>query len=104
MAINEFKSDLPMETKPSKLESLKKQQEQIKAKIQALEAAETSRERKRETRRKILVGAYYLDKARSENKFDDVIKLMDSYLNRDSDRVLFELTSNNKDKQTSPSE
>ena len=100
MAINEFKSDLPMETKPSKLEILKKQQEQLKAKIQALEAAETSRERKRETRRKILVGAYYLDKARADNKFDDIIKLMDSYLNRDSDRVLFDLTLSEKSKKS----
>ncbi|MBP9727647.1 MAG: mobilization protein [Gammaproteobacteria bacterium] len=89
-----------MKTKPSKLESLKKQQEQLKAKIQALEAAETSRERKRETRRKILVGSYYLDKARSENKFDDLVQLMDGYLNRDSDRVLFDLALSEKSKKS----
>ena len=89
-----------METKPSKLESLKKQQEQLKAKIQALEAAEFSRERKRETRRKILVGAYYLDKARAENKFDDFVRLMDGYLNRDSDRILFNLTLSEKSKKS----
>lgn len=85
-----------METKPSKLDSLKKQQEQLKAKIQALEASETSRERKRETRRKILVGAYYLDKMREENRFDEVVKLMDGYLSRDSDRVLFHLSPREK--------
>lgn len=80
-----------MENKLSRLDSLKKQQEQLKAKIQALEAAETSRERKRETRRKILVGAYYVDKMRAENKFDELVSLMDGYLTRDSDRVLFNL-------------
>ena len=80
-----------METKPTRLEILKKQQDQLKAKIQALEAGENSRERKRETRRKILVGAYYLDKARSENRFDEIVKLMEWYLNRDSDRTLFGL-------------
>ena len=80
-----------MENKSTRLESLRKQQEQLKAKIQALEAAETSRERKRETRRKILVGAYYVDKMRAENKFDDLVSLMDGYLTRDSDRVLFNL-------------
>lgn len=81
-----------MENKPSRLDSLKKQQEQLKAKIQALEAAESSRERKRETRRKILVGAYYVDKMRAENKFDEIVSLMDGYLTRDSDRVLFNLS------------
>lgn len=81
-----------MEKKPTRLESLKKQQEQLKAKIQALEASEFSRERKRETRRKILVGAYYLDKMRAENKFDELVALMDGYLNRDTDRVLFNLS------------
>lgn len=80
-----------MESKPTRLEILKKQQDQLKAKIQALEASEFSRERKRETRRKILVGAYYLDKARSENRFDEIVKLMDGYLNRDYDRTLFGL-------------
>jgi len=80
-----------VETKPSRLESLKKQQEQLKAKIQALEAAESSRERKRETRRKIIVGAFYLDKAREENRFEDLVKIMDDYLNRDTDRSLFSL-------------
>jgi len=81
-----------VETKPSRLESLKKQQEQLKAKIQALEASESSRERKRETRRKIIVGAFYLDKAREENRFEDLVKIMDDYLSRDTDRALFSLS------------
>ncbi len=85
-----------MESKPTRLEILKKQQDQLKAKIQALEASEFSRERKRETRRKILVGAYYLDKIRSENKFDELVKIMDEYLNRDSDRILFNLEPKQK--------
>lgn len=80
-----------MKTKSEKLEILKKKQEQLKAQIQNLEAAEKSRERKKETRRKILVGAYYLDKARSDNSFSELIKLMDSYLNRESDREVFNL-------------
>ena len=87
-----------MENKPNRLESLKKQQEQLKAKIQALEAAESSRERKRETRRKILVGAYYLDKMRADNKFNELVSLMDGYLSRDSDRVLFNLSLREKEK------
>ena len=93
-----------MESKPTRLEILKKQQGQLKAKIQALEASEFSRERKRETRRKILVGAYYLDKMRSENKFNELVSLMDSYLSRDSDRVLFNLPPNEKNKSKAASE
>ncbi len=89
-----------VENKKTRLEILKKQQNQLKAKIQALEASEFSRERKRETRRKILVGAYYVDKARSENKFDDLVRLIDGYLNRDSDRVLFNLAPTEKSKKS----
>jgi len=80
-----------MADKTKRLDSLKKKQEQIKAKIQSLEAAEKTRERKRETRRKILVGAYHLDKSRTDGHFKDTIRLMDGYLKRDSDRTLFDL-------------
>ncbi|MCB1826829.1 MAG: mobilization protein [Coxiellaceae bacterium] len=80
-----------MDKKSKKLENLKKKQDQLKAQIQAMEAAEKTREKKRDTRRKILIGAYYQDKAIKENRFDEIIKLMDGYLNRNSDRVLFDL-------------
>lgn len=81
-----------MDKKSTKLDSLKKKQEQLKAQIQALEASESARERKRETRRKILVGAFYLEKAREESRFEDIVKRMDDYLNRDADRILFGLS------------
>ena len=80
-----------MDKKSKKLENLKKKHAQLNAQIQALEAAEKTRERKRETRRKILVGAYYLDQAREKHQFDALVKVMDGYLNRNSDRVLFDL-------------
>jgi hypothetical protein len=80
-----------MGKKSKKLTSLKIKHAQLTAQIQALEAAEKTRERKRETRRKILIGAYYLDKAVKENSFDKIVKLMDGYLNRNSDRLLFDL-------------
>ena len=47
-----------------KLQTLRKKHQQLKAQIHALEAAEKSRERKRDTRRKILIGAYYLEQAK----------------------------------------
>ena len=80
-------------SKKHKLDKLKEQREQINARIQKLEAAEKAREKKRDTRRKILVGAYYLDKAKNEGRFEEVKQAMDEFLTRKSDRVLFDLTA-----------
>ena len=74
-----------------KIVKLKKQQEVITARIQKMEAMEKHRERKRDTRRKILVGSYYLDKARKGNSIKEIKRIMDKYLKRKSDRVLFDL-------------
>lgn len=82
-----------MNTKSKKLDVLKKKQAQLKAQIQNLEAAEKSREKKRDTRRKILVGAYYIDNAIKDDNFNDIARLMDSYLTRQSDRELFDLSA-----------
>lgn len=78
------------ETK-SQIDKLKQQREQLSAKIQKLEAAEKAREKKKDTRRKILIGAYYLDKARKEGSVDVLNQEMANYLKRQSDRALFDL-------------
>lgn len=75
----------------SQLEKLKAQRAKIEARIQAAESRTKQAHRKQDTRRKILVGSYYLDQAQKENKLADINKLMDDYLTRDSDRKLFEL-------------
>ena len=74
------------------LDSLKKKRDVLNARIRLMQNREQSKERKDNTRRKILIGSYYLDQANKNNSFDDVVKLMDSYLTRDSDRKLFGLT------------
>lgn len=61
------------------------------ARIQAAEARSKVSEWKKETQRKILVGAYYLDEARKNNRMQDIQKIMDTYLKRGSDRLLFDL-------------
>ena len=76
----------------SNLDSLKKKRDIINARIRLAQNREQSKERKDNTRRKILIGSYYLDQANKNNSFNDIVKLMDSYLTRDSDRVLFDLT------------
>ena len=55
----------------TRLERLKKQREKLDARIQATEARLKNSERKKDTRRKILIGAYYLDIAIKENNMSD---------------------------------
>jgi hypothetical protein len=74
------------------LERLQKQREIIEARIQATQARMKTSARKQDTRRKILVGSYFLDKAIKENKLEEIKKLMHLYLKRDSDRKLFDLS------------
>ncbi len=80
-----------MSTKKSQLDKLKEQQAKLNARIQDAEARVKTSERKQDTRRKILVGSYYIDEANKAGKFDDLKKLMEGYLTRDSDRKLFGL-------------
>ena len=77
--------------KLEKLEKLKIQREKLNARIQATEARLKTSERKKDTRRKILVGSYYLDKATKENAMADIKALMEKYLTRNYDRALFEI-------------
>ena len=59
--------------------------------IRLMQNREQSKERKDNTRRKILIGSFYLEQANKNNSFDSIVKLMNSYLTRDSDRMLFDL-------------
>ena len=74
------------------LKKLKEQREKLNARIQKQEARLKSSARKQETRKKILIGSYYLDHAVKENKIDEIKSIMDKYLKRNSDRALFDLT------------
>lgn len=75
----------------STLDKLKNQREKINARIQLAESRLKTSDRKKETRKKILIGSYYLDEALKENKLDEIKSIMDKYLKRNSDRSLFEL-------------
>lgn len=76
----------------TQLAKLKEKHLQLAARIQRLEAAEKHAERKKDTRRKILIGAYYLDKARKENTETALAEVLSDYLKRDQDRALFGLS------------
>jgi hypothetical protein len=75
----------------SKLDKLKAQQEKLKARIQLMESRAKDSERKKDTRRKILVGSYFIEKAKEKNQWDEIKERMDTFLTRNSDRILFEL-------------
>lgn len=91
-----------MNEKQSRLDALKKKQEQLKAQIQKLESLEKSRERKRDTRRKILTGSYFLDKASEEGGLDSLYQQMEHYLKRNSDRELFQLAPLAEEQELEP--
>ena len=82
---------MAQQDKQEYLQKLKNKQEQLKVRIQAVEAREKTKIRKQDTHRKILVGAYFLDKAIKENTMGALRKELDTFLTRDSDRVLFDL-------------
>ena len=54
--------------------------------------------RKRETRRKILVGSFFLNKYRTKNRMEDLKKELNNFLTKEHDRELFGL-----EKKTIPS-
>ena len=80
------------EKKQNQLDRLKEQRNALNAKIQSAEARSRVSERKQDTRRKILIGAYYLEQAqRDSHQWAELQQIMTRYLTRDSDRRLFEL-------------
>ena len=83
-----------------KIEKLKSKQAVLKARLDLLENRAKAKERKLETRRKILVGSYFIEKHINKNEYHELVKLMDKYLTRESDRKVFGLDydKENKDK------
>ena len=93
-----------MSEKKSKLDSLKKKKEQLDARIKKLETLQKARERKRDTRRKILVSACFMEQATEEGNLDSLFKQLDGYLKRNSDRELFCLERLHNEKKSEPNE
>ena len=75
----------------STLEKLRIQRGKINSRIQAAEARLKTSDRKKETRKKILIGSYFLDNAIKEDKLNEIKIAMDKYLKRNTDRSLFDL-------------
>ena len=76
-----------------RLEKLREKRDLLAARIRQEEGKARSRERKDDTRRKILAGAAVLDEAENRPEFNaQLIKLLSRFLTRPDDRALFGLT------------
>ena len=73
------------------LENLLKKHSQLEARIQSLKARESTQKRKNDNRKKILVGAYVLEKHEKAGNFQELVAELDKFLIRKNDRVLFGL-------------
>ena len=76
----------------TKLEKLLQKEAQLKAQIQQAKAAERTLERKRDTRRKILIGSAVMARVESGRwPQADLLEMMDGFLSRQNERELFGL-------------
>lgn len=73
------------------MENLLKKQSQLEARIQSLKAKESTQKRKNENRKKILAGAYILEKHEKAGTLEELVSGLDKFLTRKNDRVLFGL-------------
>jgi large subunit ribosomal protein L7/L12 len=88
----------------SKLELLLEQKSQLEAKIKLEKERELTRGRKNETRRKILVGAYFIEKFTKSDSLEKLFTELDKFLYKPKDRVLFGLDPNKKNENLSPAD
>jgi hypothetical protein len=73
-----------------KLDKLKARQEQIKAQIQKEVQRDSTKKRKEETRKKILIGSMMLNDMRNtKEKEDKILQELNVYLKNKKDRTLF---------------
>ena len=78
-----------------KIEAQLEKLKQLKAKKQAIEAREKTKqkeqERKDDTRRKILLGSYLIKKMQNEANKEKILTELNEYLTENRDRQLFDL-------------
>ena len=73
------------------LEKLRKQKLELEGKIKLMEAQNNEKQRKEDTRRKILAGAFVLNKYEQEGSMQIFITELDHFLFKPGDRALFGL-------------
>ena len=77
--------------KPDSLTKLLQKKQKIEQQISNAKTRLKKVERAADTRKKILIGAYFLE-VKYKGKEDELTKIMDGFLIRDNDRALFGLS------------
>jgi hypothetical protein len=75
------------------LEKAKLKFEQARARLKALEARQSTEERKRDTRRKVILGGALLELAKTDKSAAALVARLIAGLNRDNDKKVFEKTA-----------
>jgi hypothetical protein len=75
----------------NKITALQKQQKEIAKKIVELKNKEDKKEKKIEEQKKIIIGSYFLNKYKEENKLEELNELLDKHLTKKRERKLFNL-------------
>ena len=84
-------------------EKLAKKKAKLKADESCIRARISARERKRRTRRLILIGSYMEHVTQTDpDRKDRLMKGLDGFLERDRDRELFDLDQNKKNEKIAP--
>ena len=87
-------------SRQDRIKELKQKKKQIEARIQKLKAAESTKKRKEDTRRKILLGAMVMKLI--ENGYwekEEIYKQLDKFLDKQLDRQLFGLPKLQQDEE-----
>ena len=73
------------------LEKLINRKERLEARVKLMKYRAMNKERKDDTRRKILAGAYILQQCERDNTLAAFIQELNKFLSRDADKALFKL-------------
>ena len=74
----------------TQMEKAKRQYEQAKARLHATKARETKRQRKRDTRRKVILGGALIELAGRDQPAHSMMRRMIGGLSREQDRKMFD--------------
>jgi hypothetical protein len=75
----------------NKIITLQKKQKEIAKNILILKNKEEKKEKELEMQKKKIIGEFFLNKYKQENKVDELNKLLDESLTKERERMLFNL-------------
>jgi len=74
-----------------KISSLEKKKKEIAKKILDLKNKEDKKEKELEVKKKMIIGDYFLNKYKKENKLNELQDLLDKHLTKKRERKIFNL-------------